>query len=104
MQQGSAPWFDTVTSSTTGATLPTARAASLIPSVGGYRTQMTQKKMALERSAKALAGRCEELLEQFPDEWVGVTTAPDDCQPLVFSHANRDALHWHDWRIGDSNP
>ena len=56
-------------------------------------TQMAQKRMALERSAKAFAERYEELLEQYPDEWVGVTTAPDDCQPLVFHHANLDALH-----------
>ena len=56
-------------------------------------TEMAQKRMALERSAKAFAERYEELLMQYPGEWVGVTTAPDDRQPLVFHHANLDALH-----------
>lgn len=65
-----------------------------IPVPPEFKTaQMAQKRIALERSAKAFAERYEELLEQYPDEWVGVTTAQDGCQPLVFHHADLDTLH-----------
>ena len=65
-----------------------------IPVPPEFKTaQMAQKRIALERSAKAFAERYEELLEQYPDEWVGVATAQDGCQPLVFHHADLDALH-----------